>query len=97
MQYGGVKATPSKMELMSMLKFEVLNNIDYYGAFVNYKDTDFVEDLESYIKIKRYSSGTIEGLVMMGSYFFHKAVFLDLDILSAVFGIIKIINLYCDY
>lgn len=56
MQYGGIKACPSKTQLLSLLKFEVLNNIVYFGEFLNFTETD----LDSYANMKRYSSETVD-------------------------------------
>ena len=49
-----VKAMPSKMELLNLVKFEVLNNIEYYGGFLNFTETDFVEELDSHINMNQY-------------------------------------------
>ena len=56
------KAMPSTTELLNFLKFEVLNNIDYYGGFLNFNfsETDFVVERDSYISKNQYSSGTID-------------------------------------
>ena len=63
MQYEGIKAIPAKTELLSMVKFEILNNIEYYGSFFNFKDTDFLEELDAYINFNQYSTTTIDLLV----------------------------------
>ena len=55
-----VKAMPSTIELLNLGKFEVLSNIEYYGGFLNFTETDFVEELGSYISMYQYSSGTID-------------------------------------
>lgn len=41
MTHENVKAIPSNSELLTMIKFEVLNNLDYYGKFINSVDVDF--------------------------------------------------------
>ena len=51
---------PSIIELLNLMKFEVLNNIEFYGGFLNFTETDFVEELDSYINMNQYSSGTID-------------------------------------
>ena len=60
MQASGVKAAPSKIELLSILKFEVLNNIEYYGAFLHFAEADFIDELDAYVNTNRYSSGTTD-------------------------------------
>ena len=60
MRYIAVKAMPSIIELLNLMKFEVLNNIEFYGGFLNFTETDFVEELDSYINMNQYSSGTID-------------------------------------
>ena len=60
MRYIAVKAMPSTIELLNLMKFEVLNNIEYYGGFLNFTETNFVEELDSYINMNQYSSGTID-------------------------------------
>ena len=54
-----LKAMPSIVELVNLVKFEVLNNIDYYRGFFNFTKTDFVEELDSNISMNQCSSGTI--------------------------------------
>ena len=44
--------------LLNLVTFEVLNNIEYYGAFLNFTGTDLVVELDSYISVNQYSSGT---------------------------------------
>ena len=53
-----VKAIPSNSELLDMIKFEVLNNLDYYGKFINSVDVNFVHELECYADQKNYGSDT---------------------------------------
>ena len=60
MQPSCVKAAPSKIELLSILKFEVLNNIEYDGAFLYFAEADFIDELDVYINTNRYSSGTTD-------------------------------------
>ena len=38
MRHENVKAIPSNSELLIMIKFEVLNNLDYYSKFINSAD-----------------------------------------------------------
>ena len=54
-----VKTMPSKIKLGNLVKFELLNNIEYYDGFLNFSETDFVEELDSYITMNQYSSETI--------------------------------------
>ena len=37
------------MELLNLVKCEVPNNIEYYSGFLNFTETDFVEELDLYI------------------------------------------------
>ena len=55
-----VKAMSSTIELLNLVKFEVLNNIEYYGGFLNFTETNFVEELDPHIATNQYSSGTID-------------------------------------
>ena len=59
-----LKAMPSIVELVNLVKFEVLNNIEYYDGFFNFTKTDFVEELDSNISMNQCSSGTI-GVVLL--------------------------------
>ena len=58
MRHENVKAIPSNSELLTMIKSEVLNNLDYYGKFINGADVDFVHELERYADQKSYGSDT---------------------------------------
>ena len=58
MRHRNVKAIPSNSELLTMIKYEVLNNLDYYGKFINSADVDFVHELERYADQKSYGSDT---------------------------------------
>ena len=55
-----VKTVLSTIKLRNLVKFELLNNIEYYGGFLNFSETDVVEELDSYISMNQYSSETIE-------------------------------------
>ena len=59
-RYIAVKAMPSTIKLLNLVKFEVLRNIEYYGGFLKFSETNFVEELDSYISMNQYSSGTID-------------------------------------
>ena len=58
MRQENVKAIPSNSELLAMIKFEVLNNLDYYEKFINSVDVNFVHELERYADQKSYGSDT---------------------------------------
>ena len=58
MRHENVKAIPSNSELLTMIKFEVLNNLDYYDKFINSADVDFAHELERYADQKSYESDT---------------------------------------
>ena len=44
----GLKAIPTTDNLIDMVIFEILNNLNFYGAFINAKEVDFIEELERY-------------------------------------------------
>ena len=44
----GLKAIPTKDNLIDMIIFEILNNLNIYGAFINAEEVDFIEKLEWY-------------------------------------------------
>ena len=41
-----------------MIKFKVLNNLDYYGKFIKSADISFVHEVERYADQKGYVSDT---------------------------------------
>ena len=43
----GLKAIPTTDNLIDMVIFEILNNLNFYGAFIN-AEVDFIEELERY-------------------------------------------------
>ena len=52
--------SPTKDTLLNLACHEVINDLEYYGSFVNYEDSDLVQELEDYIRFKKYSSSTID-------------------------------------
>ena len=44
----GSKAIPTTDNLTKMVIFEILNNLNFYGAFINAAEVDFIEELEWY-------------------------------------------------
>ena len=44
----GSKAIPTTDNLTKMVIFEILNNLNFYGAFINAEEVDFIEELERY-------------------------------------------------
>ena len=44
----GSKAIPTTDNLTKMVIFEVLNNLNFYEAFINAAEVDFIEELEWY-------------------------------------------------
>ena len=44
----GLKAIPTTDNLLNMVIFENLNNLKFYGAFINIEEVDFIEELERY-------------------------------------------------
>ena len=55
MQCRAVREMTSTIELLNLVKVELLNKIVYYGRFLNFTETDFVEELDSYISMNQYS------------------------------------------
>ena len=46
----GLKAIPTTDNLIDMVIFEILNNLNFYGAFINAEEVevDFIEQFERY-------------------------------------------------
>ena len=44
----GLKAIPTTDNFIDMISFEILNNLNSYGAFINAEEVDFIEELERY-------------------------------------------------
>ena len=44
----GSKAIPTTDNLTKIVIFEILNNLNFYGAFINAAEVDFIEELEWY-------------------------------------------------
>ena len=44
----GLKGIPTTDNLIDMVIFEILNNLNFYGAFINAEEVDFIEELERY-------------------------------------------------
>ena len=58
LQYLENKVVPTIQEMFSLLKYEILQHVDFYSGFLNNVDTDFLDDLEQYEKEKRFSNNT---------------------------------------
>ena len=43
-----LKAIPTRDNIIDMVIFEILNNLSFYGAFINAEEVDFIEELEQY-------------------------------------------------
>ena len=43
-----LKAIPTTDNLVDMVMFEILNNLNLYGAFINAEEVDFIKELERY-------------------------------------------------
>ena len=43
-----LKAIPTTDNLIDMVIFETLHNLNFYGAFINAEEVDFIEELEQY-------------------------------------------------
>ena len=43
MRYQGLKAITTTDNLIDMIRFEILNNHNFYGAFINAEGVDFAE------------------------------------------------------
>ena len=44
----GLKAIPITYNLIDMVIFEILNDLNFYRAFINAEEIDFIEELEWY-------------------------------------------------
>ena len=53
-----VTFVPNIRQLLDMVELEVLNNLAYYGSFINFAEVDFVEELSKYRHLKSYSNDT---------------------------------------
>ena len=60
MHYIGLNRVPTKDTLLNLAYYEVINHLEYYGSFVNYEDSDLVQELEDYIRFKKHSSSTTD-------------------------------------
>ena len=60
LRYENMKAIPPNSELLTMIKYEVLTNLDYYGKFINSAEVGFIHELEHYGDQKSYGSDTNE-------------------------------------
>ena len=45
MRNQSLKAIPTTHNLIDMASFEILNNLNFYGAFINAEEVDFIEEL----------------------------------------------------
>ena len=48
MRNQGLKAITTTVNLIDMVIFEILSNLNFYGAFINAEEVDFIEELERY-------------------------------------------------
>ena len=46
---------PVKNDLLNAIKFEILNNLDCYGRFLE-ADKDCIKELDDYCSMRKYSS-----------------------------------------
>lgn len=54
---------PTSTDLLDMIYFEILNNIDFYRHSL-IADDDFIEQLEDYIISKKYTSDIVDLIVV---------------------------------
>ena len=52
--------SPTKDTLLNLACHEVINHLEYNGSLVNYEDSDLVQELEDYVRFKKYSSSAID-------------------------------------
>ena len=57
MKHQNVHKVPSKYDLLNAIEFEILNNLDYYGRFLE-ANKDCVKELDDYRSMRKYSSAT---------------------------------------
>ena len=48
MRNQGLKEITTAGNLIDMVIFEILSNLNFYGAFINAEEVDFIEELERY-------------------------------------------------
>ncbi len=58
LRHSAVTAVPSTAGLLEMMKFEILNNEDYYAAFCLNADVD--QDIERYVREKVYDRDSLD-------------------------------------
>ena len=47
--YTGLNRVPTKDTQLNLAYYEVINHLEYFGSFVNYEDSDLVQELEDYL------------------------------------------------
>ena len=57
MKHKNVHKVPSKNDLLNAIQFEILNNLDYHGRFLE-AEKDCVKELDDYRSMRKYSSAT---------------------------------------
>ena len=63
MNYTGLNRVPTKDTQLNLAYYEVINHLEYFGSFVNYEDSNLVQELEDYIRFKKYFSSTIDRVI----------------------------------
>ena len=68
MKHQNVHKVPSKNDLLNAIEFENLNNLDYYGRFLE-ADKDCVKELDDCRSMRKYSSATNDlALIALSNY-----------------------------
>ena len=57
MKHKNIHKVTSKNDLLNAIEFKILNNLDYYGRFLE-ADKDRVKELVDYGSMRKYSSAT---------------------------------------
>ena len=63
MKHKNVHKVLRKNDLLNAIEFEILNNLDYYGRFLE-ADKDCVKELDDYRSMRKYSSATNDLLLI---------------------------------
>ena len=43
--------------------YQVINHMEYYESFFNYEDSDLVQELDDYVRFRKYSSPATDLLI----------------------------------
>ena len=64
MDYLGLNGVPTKDTLLNVAYYELINHLEYYGSFVNYDDSNLIQESKDYVRFKKCSSSTTDLLII---------------------------------